>query len=182
LFNKNKDVDVDVDRAELVKGIDRAQEEHDKREAESMAKWLENDRNLVNLYPLNAEEAAAAKKHGFTPFEYRRWRNEQAEDDLFQGMREEIYEGEKDWRKANAVVRGQERATQKRQEQRIEAGLYDREKVRDFMVKRIAHTGEKFGAVKAEVIEVLDKDQSFFRDDLSKKSILAAVEAYKRNN
>ena len=166
----------------LHKSLERYLKESEKREAERMAKWLEVDRNLVDLNPLTAEEEAAAEKHGFTPFEYRRWRNEQADDALFQGMREEIHEGEKDWRKAGAVVRGQERATQKRQEGRIEAGLYDRGNVRDIMVEHIATTGKKFGAVRDEIIEVIGKDPSFFRDDLSKKSILAAVEAYKKNN
>ena len=178
MSNKNKD----VGRAELLKGLERAQEEHDKREAESMAKWLENDRKLIDSHPLSSAEEAAAEKFGFTPFEYRHWRNEQAEEDLFQGMREEIYEGEEDWRKAGAVVRGQETATRKRQEGRIERGeLYDKEKVRAFMVKHMAKTGEAYGIAKRDLLEIIGKDQSFFRGVLSKKSILAALEEFKKN-
>ena len=166
----------------LHKSLERYLKESEKREAERMAKWLEVDRNLVNLNPLTAEEEAAAEKHGFTPFEYRRWRDEQAEDDAVQGMREEIHEGEKDWRRAGAVVRGQELATRKRQEQRIEnGGLYDKKVVRDVMVKYMAENDATYKSVKLWILDEIDKDQSFFRDILSKKSVLAAVEALKKN-
>jgi hypothetical protein len=128
-------------------------------------------RQILADHPLTDKEAVEAEKEGLTHLEYRLTHElclleEYSESRVAEVKAAEAEGADKGRLLGQATTRAEARKT----------NPFTREEVKDGMVNYILTTGYSYKAVVAEGVEALNRNRSYFSEELGKKAIMAEVD------